>query len=72
MRIEITKNLILRIQVKPTTEALDTIFPPGEYPAVLTPEGMIEIIKTSSIRALFSFSQFREKTSLGEIVVLEN
>ena len=72
MRIAITKNLILRIQGKPATEALETIFPPGEYPAVLTPEGAIEVSKTSNIKALFSFSQFREKTSLGEIVVLES
>jgi hypothetical protein len=72
MRIAITKNLILRIQGKPATEALETIFPPGEYPAVLTPEGTIEVSKTSNIKALFSFSQFREKTSLGEIVVLES
>jgi hypothetical protein len=72
MRIAITKNLILRIQGKPATEALETIFPPGEYPAVLTPEGTIEVSKTSNIKALFSFSQFREKTSLGEIVVLDN
>jgi len=72
MRIAITKNLILRIQGKSATEALETIFPPGEYPAVLTPEGTIEVSKTSNIKALFSFSQFREKTSLGEIVVLES
>ena len=72
MRIAITKNLILRIQGKPATEALETIFPPGEYPAVLTPEGTIEVSKTPNIKALFSFSQFREKTSLGEIVVLES
>jgi hypothetical protein len=72
MRIAITKNLILRIQGKPATEALETIFPPGEYPAVLTPEGTIEVSKTSNIKALFSFSQFREKISFGEIVVLEN
>jgi len=72
MRIAITRNLILRIQGKPATEALETIFPPGEYPAVLTPEGTIEVSKTSNIKALFSFSQFREKTSLGEIVVLES
>jgi len=72
MRIAITKNLILRIQGKPATEALETIFPPGEYPAALTPEGTIEVSKTSNIKALFSFSQFREKTSLGEIVVLES
>ena len=36
-----------------------------------TPDGKIEVVNTKSIKALFSFSQFREKVSQGDFVVME-
>jgi len=49
----------------------EALFPEGEYLANLTPEGKIEVINTKKIKALFSFSQFREKISQGDFVVVE-
>jgi len=50
----------------------EALFPEGEYLANLTPEGKIELMNTSKTKARFSFSQFREKVSLGEFVVVES
>ena len=66
MRIKITKGQVLDTQEIPAT-----LFPAGEYLANLTPEGKIELMNTSKTKARFSFSQFREKLSLGEFVLLE-
>ena len=54
------------------TESIpEALFPEGDYLANLTPEGKIEVINTRKIKALFSFSQFRDRVSLGEFIVLE-
>ena len=50
----------------------ETLFPEGEYLAILTPEGKIEVVNAMKMKARFSFSQFREKVSLGEFVVVES
>ena len=71
MRIKITKSLVLSAQASNRDNQAEDIFPAGEYLANLTPEGKIEIANTKKIKALFSFSQFREKISLGEFIVIE-
>jgi hypothetical protein len=71
MRIKITKNLVLGVQDSNLENDSGDQFPVGEYLANLTPEGKIELVNTKRIKALFSFSQFREKISLGEFIVLE-
>jgi hypothetical protein len=71
MRIKITKNLVLPAQLLDTESVPEALFPEGDYLARLTPEGKIEVVNTRKIRALFSFSQFREKVSLGEFIVME-
>ena len=48
------------------------LFPEGEYLAILTPEGKIEVVNAMKMKARFSFSQFREKISLGEFLVVES
>jgi len=72
MRIKITKNLILHTQIQEAETVPEALFPEGEYLASLTPEGKIELMNTSKTKARFSFSQFREKVSLGEFVVVES
>ncbi len=71
MRIKITKNLVLPTQLLDTESVPQALFPEGDYLATLTPDGKIEVVNTRKIRALFSFSQFREKVSLGEFIVME-
>ncbi len=71
MRIEITKGLILSAYSTSRNNLAEILFPAGEYLANLTPEGKIEILNAGTSKAQFSFSQFREKLSLGEFVVLE-
>jgi hypothetical protein len=71
MRIKITKNLALGDQDPNLENDSGEHFPAGEYLANLTPEGKIEVVNTKRIKALFSFSQFREKISLGEFIVIE-
>ena len=72
MRIKITKNLIIQTQIQEKEVIPEALFPEGEYLANLTPEGKIELMNTMKIKARFSFSQFREKVSLGEFVVVES
>ena len=72
MRIKITKNLVLQAQILEAETNPEALFPEGEYLAHLTPEGKIELINTKKTKARFSFSQFREKVSLGEFVVVES
>ena len=72
MRIKITKNLMLHTQIQEAAAVPEALFPEGEYLANLTPEGKIELMNTKMIKARFSFSQFREKVSLGEFVVVES
>lgn len=71
MRIKITKNLVLPAQLLDTESIPEALFPEGDYLANLTPEGKIEVVNTRKIKALFSFSQFREKVSQGEFMVME-
>jgi len=71
MRIKITKNLVLPAQLLDTESIPEALFPEGDYLANLTPEGKIEVVNTRKIKALFSFSQFREKVSQGEFIVME-
>jgi len=71
MRIEITKGLILSTYSTTRNTLAEILFPAGEYLANLTPEGQIEILNSTAGKARFSFSQFREKLSLGEFVLLE-
>ncbi|HAT39412.1 hypothetical protein [Polynucleobacter necessarius] len=71
MRIKITKNLVLPAQLFDTESVPEALFPEGDYLANLTPEGKIEVMNTRKTKALFSFSQLREKVSLGEFVVVE-
>jgi hypothetical protein len=72
MRIKITKNLVLQAQILEAETNSEALFLEGEYLANLTPEGKIELINTKKTKARFSFSQFREKVSLGEFVVVES
>ena len=72
MRIKITKSLVLQSQIEEAETTPEALFPEGEYLANLTPEGKIEVINTKKIKAQFSFSQFREKVTLGEFVVVES
>jgi hypothetical protein len=72
MRIKITKNLIIHTQIQEAELIPEALFSEGEYLANLTPEGKIELMNTMKIKARFSFSQFREKVSLGEFVVVES
>ena len=71
MRIKITKSLVLPAQILGTESIPEALFPEGDYLANLTPDGKIEVINTRKIKALFSFSQFRERVSLGEFIVME-
>jgi hypothetical protein len=71
MRIKITKSLVLNAQILDTENIPEALFPEGEYVANLTPDGKIEVINTKKIKALFSFSQFRDKVSQGDFVVVE-
>ena len=71
MRIKITKSLVLNAQILETESIPEALFPEGEYLANFTPEGQIEVINTKKIKALFSFSQFREKVTKGDFVVME-
>ncbi len=71
MRIKITKSLVLSAQIHNTETIPEALFPEGEYLANLTSDGKIEVINTKKIKALFSFSQFREKVSQGDFVVME-
>lgn len=71
MRIEITKGLILSAYSTTKNSLVEILFPAGEYLANLTPEGKIEILNAGASKAQFSFSQFREKVSLGEFVLIE-
>lgn len=72
MRIKITKSLVLNAQIHNTETVPEALFPEGEYLANLTPDGKIEVVNTKTIKALFSFSQFREKISEGDFVVVES
>ena len=72
MIIKITKSQTLLAQANDSKNSLETPFPVGEYFASLTPEGKIEVLVSRQIKALFSFSQFREKVSCGDFVVIEN
>lgn len=72
MIIKITKSQMLLTEANESKSSLETPFPAGEYFANLTPEGKIEVLITRQIKALLSFSQFREKVSCGDFVVLEN
>jgi hypothetical protein len=72
MLIKITKGQTLLTQATDSKNSLETLFPAGEYFANPTPEGKIEVSLSAQIKALFSFSQFREKVSCGDFVVLEN
>jgi len=71
MRIKITKSLEHSAQTSIRENPSEDSFPAGEYLANLTSEGKIEVINAKKIKALFSFSQFREKISLGEFIVIE-
>ena len=71
MLIKITKSLVLNAQIHEAESIPEALFPEGEYLANLTPEGKIEVINTKKIKALFSFSQFREKVSQGDFIVME-
>ena len=71
MRIEITKSLILSAYYTGRNNLAEILFPAGEYLANLTSEGEIEVLNSGTSKAQFSFSQFREKLSLGEFVLIE-
>ena len=71
MRIKITKSLVLPAQILETESIPEALFPEGDYLANMTPDGKIEVINTKRIKALFSFSQFRERVTMGEFIVLE-
>lgn len=71
MRIEITKGQILSSYSANRNNLVEVLYPAGEYQAILTPDGKIEILNSGTSKAQFSFSQFREKLSLGEFVLLE-
>jgi hypothetical protein len=72
MRIKITKSQVMPAQISDSQQNPAALFPAGEYFANLTPEGKIEVLISRQMKALFSFSQFREKVSQGDFVVIEN
>lgn len=72
MRIRITKGLILDAYSSSKNHLAQILFPAGEYFANFTPDGKIEILNSGVNKAQFSFSQFREKLSLGEFVLIES
>jgi hypothetical protein len=72
MRIKITKSLVLPAQMLETESIPEALFPEGDYLANLTPDGKIEVINTRKMKALFSFSQFRERVTIGEFIVMES
>ena len=72
MRIKITKSLLLQAQIQEIETMPRALFREGEYLAILTPEGKIEVVNAMKMKARFSFSQFREKISLGEFLVVES
>lgn len=72
MRIEIRKDLGLPTQTNKDNHNLQTLLLAGEYFANLTPDGKIEVISKGKILAIFSFSQFRERVSMGEFLIVEN
>ena len=57
-------------QMLETESIPEALFPEGDYLANLTPDGKIEVINTRKIKALFSFSQFRERVTIGEFIVM--
>ena len=69
--MKITKSLVLNAQIHNAETVPEALFPEGEYLANLTPDGKIEVINTKTMKALFSFSQFREKISQGDFVLVE-
>jgi hypothetical protein len=71
MRIKITKGLVLSAHSTSKNNLAEILFPAGDYAANLTPEGQIELLSAGVSKAQFSFSQFREKLSLGEFILLE-
>ena len=71
MRMKITKSLVLNAQIHNAETVPEALFPEGEYLANLTPDGKIEVINTKTMKALFSFSQFREKISQVDFVLVE-
>lgn len=71
MRIVITKGLILSAYSTSKSNLNEILFPAGEYLANLTPDGKIEVLSSGTSKAPFSFSQFREKISLGEFLLLD-
>lgn len=72
MRIEIIRNVTLPAHGHRDSQTLEAIFPAGEYIANFTHDGRIEVVNQEKKCAYFSFSQFREKVSCGEFVVVEN
>jgi hypothetical protein len=72
MHIEITKGLVLIARASAKDQEQETLSPAGEYAVDFTPEGKIEVISAKKVRALFSFSQFREMISQGDFVVLDS
>ena len=71
MRIEITKGQILRAYSASRNNLIEVLYPAGKYQANLTPDGKIEILNSGTSKAQFSFSQFREKVSQGEFIVMD-
>ena len=69
--MKITKSLVLNAQIHNAETVPEALFPEGEYLANLTPDGKIEVINTKTMKALFSFSQFREKISQVDFVLVE-
>jgi len=72
MRIEIINNVVLPTHNQRDSQILQVNFPAGEYIANFTHDGRIEVMNQEKKCAYFSFSQFREKVSCGEFVVVEN
>jgi hypothetical protein len=71
MHIQITKGLLLITEISELGNKLEVLFPIGEYLALFTAEGNIEVMGQEKLRAILSFSQFREKVSRGEFIVLD-
>ncbi len=71
MRIEITKQLVIKALSLSASIEDEMTFAAGQYPAKFTPEGKIEIVQAAGGKASLSFSQFRERLSIGDFVLIE-
>ena len=72
MLIEITKDIWGNSADSDNPKKIQISIEPGEYPAKLTSEGKIAVIKNTCKLVHLSFSEFRKSILEGEIIILQN